>query len=527
MQYTMVIADDEEIECKALGLLIKKECPQVHILGYAANGIELVHLLEKHRPDIAIVDINMPGIDGIKAIELAKKMNLFTRFIINTAYDDFTFAQKALSLKVDSYILKPQNRAETVSTIQKLCQEITRNRETQKSKAQVSELLWNIQSVIESEIIYSIFIGEPATSSFSMWCEMHAIEFSGGLMVTIVPQPANGAPAALGGKEALRQVLHETLKGFCVFLASVNDVGINLLLFIADNENISTWQSWAFDVVSVLLAALQKSLRVEVRAGIGAYCPLFADMTLSYQQSLAALRDVNEAGIGMFWEEIGTGKSTDRLLACATKVVEYASTGNIKQAEETLEKEKSGLIAEAALPLTFWLYCQNLISKILSQKQIVDYHPFFNMVWQLLKNTRNEQQRYEKLKENVKLLAQMLQEGKSNVVSPHVTQAVQYIRKHYAQDLSLEDVSASIGISPYYLSRLMKQDLNQSFIAYLTQVRIQKAISLIKTTKLTIAEISENVGYTNSTYFCRVFKKVTGQTVGKIRSAEETFSVSL
>ncbi|MFV0411850.1 MAG: response regulator, partial [Oscillospiraceae bacterium] len=61
MQYTMVIADDEEIECKALGLLIKKECPQVHILGYAANGIELVHLLEKHRPDIAIVDINMPG----------------------------------------------------------------------------------------------------------------------------------------------------------------------------------------------------------------------------------------------------------------------------------------------------------------------------------------------------------------------------------------------------------------------------------------------------------------------------------
>ncbi|MFV0412973.1 MAG: helix-turn-helix domain-containing protein, partial [Oscillospiraceae bacterium] len=68
---------------------------------------------------------------------------------------------------------------------------------------------------------------------------------------------------------------------------------------------------------------------------------------------------------------------------------------------------------------------------------------------------------------------------------------------------------------------------NQSFIAYLTQVRIPKAISLIKTTKLTIAEISESVGYANSTYFCRVFKRVTGQTVGKIRSTGEYFSGSM
>ena len=70
--YTMVLADDEEIELKALGLLIQKEFRDIDVVATARNGTELVTQVQRHQPDIAIVDINMPGISGIDAIDLLR-----------------------------------------------------------------------------------------------------------------------------------------------------------------------------------------------------------------------------------------------------------------------------------------------------------------------------------------------------------------------------------------------------------------------------------------------------------------------
>ncbi|WP_444659413.1 helix-turn-helix domain-containing protein [Caproiciproducens sp. R2] len=66
---------------------------------------------------------------------------------------------------------------------------------------------------------------------------------------------------------------------------------------------------------------------------------------------------------------------------------------------------------------------------------------------------------------------------------------------------------------------LLKQELGQTFIGYLTQVRMQEAIKLAGVTRLSIKEIAERTGYSNPTYFCRVFKKFTGQTIGGYRES--------
>ena len=106
-KYTLLIADDEEIECKALRLLVQKELPEIEVVGVARNGVELVSLAQKLRPDIATVDVNMPGMSGIDAIGLLSACDLPTRFVICTAYDEFEYVHRALALKVDAYILKP------------------------------------------------------------------------------------------------------------------------------------------------------------------------------------------------------------------------------------------------------------------------------------------------------------------------------------------------------------------------------------------------------------------------------------
>ena len=68
--YTMIIADDESIARKSLELFIKKEFPDIRVIASVADGLELIRSVEENIPDIAIVDINMPGINGIDAIGL-------------------------------------------------------------------------------------------------------------------------------------------------------------------------------------------------------------------------------------------------------------------------------------------------------------------------------------------------------------------------------------------------------------------------------------------------------------------------
>lgn len=74
-----------------------------------------------------------------------------------------------------------------------------------------------------------------------------------------------------------------------------------------------------------------------------------------------------------------------------------------------------------------------------------------------------------------------------------------------------------VGISPFYLSRLLKQELNKTFVELLTEVRITEALKLLQDHSKTIREISKDVGYLNPNYFYKVFKKQTGMTVGEIR----------
>ena len=89
MNFTMVIADDEPLVLKSLEMLVAKNFPHIQVTGLAENGVELKELLERLEPDLAVVDIRMPGLSGIEVIELMRSKGCKTRFIINTAFSDF------------------------------------------------------------------------------------------------------------------------------------------------------------------------------------------------------------------------------------------------------------------------------------------------------------------------------------------------------------------------------------------------------------------------------------------------------
>ena len=93
-----------------------------------------------------------------------------------------------------------------------------------------------------------------------------------------------------------------------------------------------------------------------------------------------------------------------------------------------------------------------------------------------------------------------------------VDRAKQYIQKNYARDISLDDVSREVQISPYYFSKLFKEETGENFVEYVTQIRMAQAKELLDTTDLSMKEICGRIGYSDPNYFSRTFKKNTGVT---------------
>ena len=92
-----------------------------------------------------------------------------------------------------------------------------------------------------------------------------------------------------------------------------------------------------------------------------------------------------------------------------------------------------------------------------------------------------------------------------------VLEVLDYIERHYQEDIGLSELASHAGMSTAYLSVLFKAEVGESFIKYLTELRVKKAKNLLKE-GYKVKDVSDMVGYSNYRYFCDIFKKQTGQT---------------
>ncbi len=99
-----------------------------------------------------------------------------------------------------------------------------------------------------------------------------------------------------------------------------------------------------------------------------------------------------------------------------------------------------------------------------------------------------------------------------------IRRAIEYVYKNYAEDVSLQDIAAYVGLSDNYFSNLFKKEMNENLVSFINTVRIQKAKKLLENQNLKVNEIAEAVGFRNATYLSTMFKKVTGMSISEYKS---------
>lgn len=158
--YKVLVLDDEKYIRKAIINLVDWNSCDAEVMGEAANGEEALCLMENEKPDIVLVDIRMKGMDGLEFIEKAKERYSKVSYIILTAYGDFKYAQKAVKLGVEDYILKPVCEEDVENILKKIIHK--KREEWLQIQAHRQETEW----ISEKEIKYRLPGKRVAAAAF-------------------------------------------------------------------------------------------------------------------------------------------------------------------------------------------------------------------------------------------------------------------------------------------------------------------------------------------------------------------------
>lgn len=122
--YKVLAADDEGIVREALQFIFEKDFGDSCTLFLAKNGRQAIELCEQEHPDIVLLDIQMPGINGLTALREIRKNNPKVKALILTAFDNFDYAKEAMELGTADYLMKPVDRKKIDEAVTKLMREI-------------------------------------------------------------------------------------------------------------------------------------------------------------------------------------------------------------------------------------------------------------------------------------------------------------------------------------------------------------------------------------------------------------------
>ncbi len=162
--YNLLIVEDEPIERQGIKLMVENNCSDISAIKEAENGLVALELIKSYSADIVMMDINMPGLNGLETIREMKKICDSSHFIILTSHESFSFAYEAIQLGVEDYILKPAKISRLMQAIDDVIIKIEKEkRRTQKATSLQSQVE-TIRPVIEKKLLNDIVLNVNADS---------------------------------------------------------------------------------------------------------------------------------------------------------------------------------------------------------------------------------------------------------------------------------------------------------------------------------------------------------------------------
>ena len=522
MSYKVFFVEDEIITREGIRDNVDWQASGFEFCGEATDGEMALPLLRAAQPDVLITDIKMPFMDGLQLSKIVRERMPWVKIIILSGHDEFEYAQKAISLGVTDYLLKPVTVQKLQTVLHKLSVQLDQERKEQERLKSLQEQIEANRAMLRDRLLFKLVVGAVSPAEAVEKGQMLGLDLSARHYLVVILKLELGDRTEPYDHDEYQQV-QQVLIGLAernpdVFVLKRDWGDIILIMKGITAEYLEEERDVLLEEARQAVAKTRYRLTI----GVGPSKERIADIRQSFVDALVLLQNpVNESAAGL-------NQSVERreLLKLDKTVVEnYLRCGSKDEFDHFFDASLRPLSETALRSALIKNYI--FVDVILATAKLVDelgggidkVIPEVNSIEAILSDVKSVDQ----LREQVYKIISMgltYRDSRPNGHHSHlIRQAKEYLEHHYADaELSLNEVAAQANLSASHFSAVFSQETGQTFKEYLTAIRINKAKELLRMTMLRSAEIAYQVGYNDPHYFSSVFKKNTGLSPIQFRS---------
>lgn len=527
--YNVLLVDDEADVLLAMKKKIDWEALGFCLAGTAENGQEALEITEQLHIDVVMTDIKMPYMDGLTLCRKLKENYRNMKVIIYSGFDDFEFAREAVHLEAEEYLLKPISAGDMREVFTRVKKKLDQEYSEYINLSKLSEYYRKSLPVIQSQLLMEVMEGRIRGERARVMMETYEMKLDApfymvaAVYAEVSLRENSGDPVQflnLPLQDMVQDYLHEKMRFFCTaFLDQV------YVVFLLEQREDADQVLYHLDQVCKMGARV---LKASVTAAAGQVCTM-ETLHTSYEDAVSAMEYRTILGSGQVLyindiepcpeENVFVTEYDFRQLVHAVKV------GNRDEISEAIRKFMDSIPRENISPGQYQLLFMELLSELMKigrSYKLPSSHIFGEHVgswYELYKNVPVDGLE-NWLSEVCSNLSYRLHHERKDSTARLTEQARAYINEHYQEnDLSAESLCRYLNVSAAYFSTIFKREVGMSFVAYLTRVRLEHAVELLRTTEDKTYIIAAQVGYAEPNYFSYVFKKQYGISPSRYRAA--------
>ncbi|MCI9486668.1 MAG: response regulator [Lachnospiraceae bacterium] len=531
--YKIMIVDDEEEVRKAIVKKMDWEGLGFEVVADAENGIDALEKAENLDLDVILTDIKMPFMDGLELGRVLQEKHSPIKLIVFSGFDEFEYAKEAIRLNVIEYVLKPVNAEELGQVLARVKGELdtmmAENRSLERLKKSYEEMLPMIRERFLTDFVRGLF-EEGDVEGHLEELQIPGREKRFHLAaVARVGRPPEGNRTTReqemlrisAGKFLEEQLLPE-------FVPVIWTYKTYLILIVSMDEEQEA--SVLLDILESACRKCQRIFGVSLTVGLGGTGEGYERIPESYREAFSALeyRAILGSGRAICYQDVDDSVSVPVCFggeeaALLTKAATFGGgeEEKIRAAVETIVEKAEETDALARNEQLYMIGLLNTVTQIvekygLSMEQAVGHGGNY---LELITAFQSAGELSGWLFDTCMNLSRAIEEKRAATTRNTVDEAREYIEKNYADPgLSVDRLCQELHLSPSYFSTIFKQETGSSYVNYLTEVRLAKAVELLQTTEDKTYLIASKVGYPEANYFSYVFKKRFGISPTKYRN---------
>lgn len=529
-----LLVDDEPGQVSEMAAIIQKIMPEFKVHEATSGNMALEYVASKPI-DVMITDIRMPLMDGLELIQNIVTLQQNILIVILSGYGEFQYAQRAIQLGVFEYLVKPISKKSLETLLGRIHNVIAQKKEELEGEKQLQKK-WETSQTVYKEHLFNKWIRNDLCGSERMELS-DSLPMAGQAMIFVTKIENYKKRMQLLQPEEIEHWLHRyktmisrTLGESCHSASFVhetqNDTIVTLLHW--DKEH-PFFENGLFDrKLHELIENSKCELGMNIAIGVSNPSNDYAEsIHKCFEQAMSAL-DFS------YYSDCASLSSYSQMQAA----IENHRPFNMYELENKLTTElKNGNISKINTILNdtfdqlyhkriwirpdqlkeYFVYIALHMMKIIQIPE--DKRP--NRLMEQMTARINGCDNYSELRRTMKDIMENLTNYwvDQDVNKNHllIQQCKKYIDEHYKEELSLDMLAQKFYFNPSYLSNLFKMYAGMSYSEYLTTVRIEKAQNLLRQSSSKVYVIASEVGYSDATYFIKIFKKKVGVSPYKYR----------